>query len=207
MPGYIRKNMKEVVKKTLISAIGILIMDFGVGILIRTELGVDPYNVFCTGVSYKLHISEGFSVMLVNAVVLTIVLFLDKTTIGIATVLETLICQYPIDLACSIFHTSDSLSMKIVLCLISIIVVAIGVCIMMINEYGLCVYDAFSYSISKNYHFNYSLVRYSCDTFYLLLGVLLGGRVGIGTILCYICFGVLIPWMKERMLKLLKMNN
>ena len=198
--------MKVILKKSLISAIGILIMDFGVGILIKANVGVDPYNVFCTGLSCKLHITEGFSVMLVNAIVLLFVLLIDKSTIGVATVLETLICQYPIDLACSLFVTPDRLWLKVALCLLSILVVAVGVCIMMINEFGLCVYDAFSCSVSGKYKLDYTKVRYSLDTAYLILGVLFGGQIGIGTILCYASFGALIPFMKKQFISLLKNN-
>ena len=138
---------KEILK-ILVAILGILIMDFGVGVLIKADIGVDALNVFFTGIASVLKVSVGTATLLFNVVMLAAVLFIDKKQIGIASLLETLLCKFPLDFACRIIDTPASLTGRIFLCLLAICTISLGVAIMMVSEEGLCVYDALSNSIA-----------------------------------------------------------
>ena len=187
---------RKKVLRILISILGILVMDFGVGVLIKANIGVDALNVFLTGAASKLQVSVGTTTLLFNIVILVAVLFIDRKQIGAASLLETLLCKFPLDFACQIIKTPKSVAGCVLLCLLAICTISLGVAMMMVSKEGLCVYDALSSSISNRYNLNYIVIRYICDGVYFLFGYLLKGQIGIGTIMCLIMFGTVINSFK-----------
>ena len=87
----------HLVKRTLISLIGLIFCGIGVALFLYTGLGVDPASVFELGIANVFHISYGTSSALINVVILVIVFIIDKSYINISSVIAIFGIGYTAD--------------------------------------------------------------------------------------------------------------
>lgn len=164
-------------------------MGFGVAIASQALLGTDPSVSFSQAASMKFGIDFGRMITITNIVLLIIVFFINKKNIGLSTLFVVLLNQYPIDFFTAIIPYGSSLIINILYCIIGAIFVAIGCNIMICSKLGMGIYDALIFGIAGKVKKDFVLVRYIIDGIFLLLTFILGGYIGIGTIIPYIITG------------------
>ena len=77
----------NLVRRTFVSLIGLMLCGVGVALFLWSGLGVDPASVFELGVGKVFHISYGTSAAVINVVILIVVFFIDKSYINISSIL------------------------------------------------------------------------------------------------------------------------
>ena len=128
--------------------------------------------------------------MLVLAV---LIFFLDKRRLGIGTIMNALLVGIFVD----VFMLLDPyallpLSFAPVVLLAGILVTGIGLGVYISAGLGEGASDAMMVYIHKKFNFRVSRVRMAMDFVYLILGGLLGGKLGIGTVLSMLFTGFII---------------
>ena len=78
-------------KKLLFVVLGSAIMGIGIAVTIAADLGSDPMTLFWIGIADQLHISVGEANLLVCAILLTIVFFLDRHQIHVGSILNPIV--------------------------------------------------------------------------------------------------------------------
>ena len=194
------------IKQLLIALLGNCILGFGIGMISQARLGTDPVVSFSQAASMRLGFTLGQMITITNCVLLSVVFFVKRNNIGIATLIVVLLNQYPVDFIISIISYNDSLIINVLWILLGILFIAIGCSTVMASKLGMGIYDAFVFGITDRFNFNFLVVRYSCDSFFLLLTILLKGYVGIGTILSYLLLGTVIKFVKPRVNKIFKIS-
>ena len=90
--------MKEhLVKRTIVSLIGLIFCGIGVALFLYSGWGVDPASVFELGVANVVHISYGTASALINVIILAIVFVIDKSYINISSVIAIFGIGYTAD--------------------------------------------------------------------------------------------------------------
>lgn len=140
----------------------------------------------------------------------SITVFLDgmnKTNIGISTIIHTLTIGIFIMFVSS-FITPLELSKQtfLVRCsgiLFAQLCFAFGFASMQKLSSGMATADAFIYGMVEKTHLNYIKIHFIFDVVYFIIGFLLGGIIGIGSIAYVLSSG----WLTFQIKKLLEMRD
>lgn len=177
---------KKVFLKILIASIGLALSGIGVGIFLYSGLGVDPASVFQTGLSHTLNITYGNASALSNLIILVIVFIADKSYINISSFLAIFLIGYTADftqgILSNIILSQPIFSIKILMLLLGCFIMSIGIAAYIRANIGVGAIDMVSEVISDKCHFDYKKVRVLSDIMFVVVGYLLGGKLGIGTI-------------------------
>ena len=199
-------KLETKIKQVLVALLGNTILGFGVGMTTIARLGADPVVSFSQAACIKLGITMGQMTTITNVVLLIIVFIVKKKNIGLATLFVVLLNQYPIDFIVNLIPYVDSLWINILWVLAGILCVSIGCTIIMASDLGLGIYDAFVYGIADRFNKSFLFVRYTADSIFFVLTIILGGYIGIGTILCYVLLGKTINTIRPTMIKIFKIK-
>lgn len=193
----------QLVKRTAAFFVGIFIIQIGVAMFLKLNLGSDPFTVFTQGVSKLLHITPGMANRIITFVLLLLVLLLDHTQVKIGTIVAVLCTGTFLDsalvLLSPLFVLSMSLPVKIVLFILGSITVGVGFTILKSADYGVAPNDSAYFVLVDRLHMKYSIIRMGVDSIYMIAGILFGGVVGIGTILSILLIGPIIQICMEKM--------
>ena len=193
-------NAKELLLRVIILMAGLTIAHLGVTLFILADLGSDPFNVLVQGIFRTISgilnwsfITHGRVHIIICFIIILALLVVDKSYVKIGTVLcmifgGPIIDMFTVVLA-PIFEISDSLIFKIVLLALGCVILAYGMTIVIKSDAGTGPNDLVSVVISDKLNKKFSIVRIIVDVSFVAVGVVLGGSLGIGTIICAFCVG------------------
>lgn len=191
----------KLVKKILICLLGCTMLGGGMGMLIRVRIGSDSLSCFYEGLSLKTGLTAGTISLFMNLIYLVVVYFLDKKKIGVSTFVFMIFGKYPIDFFYEHFFTPNSLIVAILLDIVICVVIGVGCAVIIAADLGVTAYDSLTLSTSETLKKNYVVVRYIYDGAFLILGLLLGGTIGIGTIIALVLIGPVFNYAKKILVK------
>ena len=186
----------------LLMVIGVSIMAFGCGMLVKTGYGADTSNALLTGVANLIGLSVGNTNAIATFVFIIISFFLSRKRIGPGTIIVPLIISFPIDLAIRVCIKAPNLLSGIILDLIALYIVSFGAAITIEFELGASPFDCLSLGIADRFHLDFVTAKYLLDGFCVIVGFLLKGEVGIGTILCLLVMGPFISFNQKLLRKI-----
>lgn len=195
-------------KRVTLSIIGLILCGIGVSLSLTSDLGVDPNSVFVTGVANQLNTSYGVSSLIINGSILLAVYFIDKTYVNISSILGIFIIGFSVDSALVIYNvlgfvSVNNIVLQIILLLLGLIIMSIGIVTYINQDLGIAAFDSISEIISRKYKLDYKYVRISIDNMLMIIGWLLGGVIGLGSIVIAILTGPSIKFIRNKM----KYNN
>ncbi len=196
--GSVTKNLQETICRLVILFCGLTIAHLGVTLFLLANLGADPFNVFVQGLHFLtgmigLNITHGTVHMCISFLIILILLFVDRSYIKAGTII-CMVCGGPIiDLFMWVLKDfaigSAGLSIKIPVLILGCIILAFGMTIVIRSEGGTGPNDLVAVVISEKGGFRFGLTRVITDGLFVLIGFLLGGKLGIGTIICAFLVG------------------
>ena len=197
----LKNSMKKkiLIKKFIVATLGILVLGFGIGMLVKVDIGADSLSATYQGVSKLTNLSVGTITSLANVIMVIVSLILNKKNVGIATILFIFLSKWPVDLGEKLMLTSTNIFISILLCLLSIFVIAIGSVLFIISGLGANAYDTVIIGIGDCLHKNdsYVYIRWIMDGLLLIVAYFTGGTIGIGTILSFGVIGVFVKIIKK----------
>ena len=194
------KNYKINLLKIIILMVGLTIAHLGVTLFLLTNLGSDPYNVLVQGVYRTLSNLTGWEFLTHGRVhialcflIILILLATDKTYIKIGTVLCMIFGGPIIDMFTLILKPvvteSSPLAYKLIILALGCVILAYGMTIVIKSDAGTGPNDLVAVVISDKTKQSFGIVRVITDISFVLAGFLLGGSVGLGTVICAACVG------------------
>lgn len=199
-------NIKNIVIKIIVASIGLIICGLGVGIFLFSKLGVDPASVFQTGLSNVLNISYGTASALSNIIILIIVFIIDKSYINISSFLAIFLIGYTADFMSNLLKTfiisEPSLVVRIFMILIGCIIIAIGIATYIRANLGVGAIDMVSEVISDKLKIQYRVVRVTTDVLFVVVGYILGGVAGVGTLFAAFLVGPIVQFVRPYVYKI-----
>ena len=190
----------HLVKRTLISLIGLIFCGIGVALFLYTGLGVDPASVFELGIANVFHISYGTSSALINVVILVIVFIIDKSYINISSMIAIFGIGYTADfvkLLLNLLRLGElNIIIKMAMILAGLLIMAVGIATYIRADLGVGAIDLISEIISRKGKLQYRLVRIAGDIRFVVIGFLLGGTVGIGTVVAAFMTGPSVQFVR-----------
>lgn len=184
--------MKNIIKKCLIVIIGSIIMGIGAALAVKGGQGADPLSVFWDGLSRTFNITLGSANLLVSLVMLIAAIILDYKQLNIGTILNPLFLSGTADLIMNKISTPETFIFQLIQSLIGVTLMGIGVGLYASADIGKGVYDAIVFSLVDKTKFKLQYIRNVFDAIFLLAGFLLGGSVGLVTLIAVLLIGNVI---------------
>lgn len=178
---------------------GLYIAAFGKVFLIESGFGVDPWTMFHMGISNYIPFTVGQITQGVGAIMLLIGWAL-KIKPSIGTILNMYFFGYFLDLnialnaSLNIVKPSESLAVSILYLLIGIIANGVGFGIYLNGKLGAGPRDSFMLGMSKLTGKIPGTIRTCMESMAVLIGWLLGGPLGFGTLAYALSVGVVMQW-------------
>lgn len=173
--------------------LGILLYAFGIVLSIKANLGIAPWDVFHQGISLLTGITIGQASIGIGLLILIINYGL-KEKIGVGTIVNILGIGIIIDFLfyLDIIPTMDSLLGGIAVIIISMFVIALGSYFYIGSGYGIGPRDGLMVGLVKKTNKKVGFIRGVIELSVLAMGVILGGKIGIGTLLIGIGIGPIV---------------
>ena len=184
-------NIKPNPKTLFFLFFGLTLFGLGEALLIVSNLGVTPWTVFAEGVAKNFDLSIGLATFLVSISILILWIPL-KQKIGIGTVSNAIIIAVTIDLFVYLLPYSSNIVLSIFEMIFGILLVGVGSGIYLITNLGPGTRDGLMKGISENFKKPIYIIRLSIEITVVILGWLLGGTVGLGTLMFAILIGPII---------------
>ena len=190
------KKLSETIKKLLIFLLGMSIIQFGVALFLRMNIGSDPFTVFTQGLANTLNnlgmnVTTGTANRIILVVLFSIILLLNKNHIKIGTIICVIGVGPIIDLGVLPVE-SYSYLLKMFLIALGCFIIAIGFSILSATKVGVAPNDIIPFIIKERINCEYRWIRICMDAFLLIGGFMLGGTVGVGTIIAMATTGPFI---------------
>ena len=168
--------------------LGLILFGLGESILVISQNGVTPWTVLAEGVAKKVNIGIGLSTFLISCIVLVFWLPL-KLKPGLGTIMNIFIIALTMGGTIPFLYFLNDFFNPIFLSFFGTFLVGFGSGIYLIANLGPGTRDGLMTGISKNYNKPISLIRFSIEFLVVFLGWILGGTLGIGTIIFAIFIG------------------
>lgn len=173
---------------------GLLIFALGVHLTIRANLGLAPWDCLGMGISYHTPLNYGLSMTAMGVIILIIDLLM-KEKIGFGTVIDALLTGNFVQLFNDIdpFPKTKSVWAGILIILAGLALMAIGQYFYMKSAQCCGPRDALLVGLGKRLHkLPIGAVQIILWGAVLLIGWLLGGKVGIGTVVSTFGSGIVM---------------
>jgi uncharacterized membrane protein YczE len=167
---------------------GLFIFGLGDSLLIQSEVGNAPWSVLAQGISNRLDITMGWATFGISSVVLLAWVPLREKP-GFGTLSNIVIIAAAIQVGVSVFPSPDSYVLGVAYCLLGIGMVGVGSALYITCGLGPGPRDGLMTALHHRSGIRIGRVRLAIEGSVLIMGWLLGGTVGVGTLLFALLIG------------------
>ena len=190
-------------KALIILLIGLTVAHLGVTLFLLSELGTDTFTVFIQGLSRIFGVSVGTVHVIVLCILMVIMLVTTKGYVKPGTVVCAF-CGGPIiDLFTWMLdgwiNVDAGMPVRVISMLAGCVILSAGMSIVINSNAGTGPNDLVAVILSDRIEkVQFRWVRVGCDLFFVVLGFLLGGTVGAGTLVAVFLTGPLVQFWLPR---------
>lgn len=183
----------EELKRYLKLYIGLFMCALGCIMILKADLGLSPWDVLHQGISKTTGITIGQASIGLGITIVLLDIFLGQP-IGIGTVLNFLSIGLFMDLILYLdfIPVKESYLYRAVLLMIGILFYAYGTFFYMVQGMGCGPRDGFMQIITKKTKYSVGIIKNIIELSALGSGWLLGGKVGVGTVITAISMGIFL---------------
>lgn len=195
----------ELVKKIIIIVIGSIIAAYGITLALYAGFGGATLAVLWQGISKTFHISIGMASLTVAIGMIVFVFIYDRSQIHIGTILYQVVYSFCVDLFANAHVYSKQIWVNVFIMLFGVILFSIGTGFYAAASLGRGSYEALTFSLAEKNGWQVKVVRIILDILMVIVGVLLGGKFGICTIVTIIISGPVIQYTAVKTKRIFRM--
>ncbi|MBQ8188754.1 MAG: hypothetical protein IJZ44_09535 [Lachnospiraceae bacterium] len=200
-------------RRIFMSLFGVIICAISVGIFKIAALGVDPFQSLMSGLDKLIPISFGTLYVIVNLILLTFSIIVDRHNIGIATFINLFLLGYITEFTYAFFQTvfvNPSMIVRALCLIVGIVIICFGSAFYMTADLGVSTYDAVAIVLANKWKVaKFKYCRIGTDLICVIAGCVIfligGGTIGeiptiagVGTIITAFFMGPLIELFNEK---------
>ncbi len=171
--------------------VGLALNGVGIGALIQSGMGLGAWDILHQGITRHTGISFGVVVILVTIAAL-IPWWPLRERPGIGTVLNVFIAGIVIDALLAVTGPAHMLWLRITLMVAGVVIFALGQGMYLAPRLGAGAREGLMTGISRRFGISIRLSRFLLEGGVLLLGLLLGGSIGVGTVFFTLTIGPMV---------------
>ena len=175
-------NYKPKFNTLIFVILGVFLFGLGDAIVINSGTGVSPWTVLGQGISSITGFSVGISTFVISIAILILWIPLKQQP-GIGTILNTIIIAATIDLTQPYLPHPSSYPIQVFQAIVGILVTGLGSGCYLIANLGAGPRDGLMVGLQKKTNLPIVIVRTILELSAVTSGWILGGTVGLGTVL------------------------
>lgn len=178
----------------------------GEGLVLLSDLGSAPWTVLSQGVSLKMGFSVGWASFIISCIVMLLWLPL-KLRLGLGTLLNVVVIALFLGLTTEFIPKPTALLARSSYIIVGILLIGIGSAFYLTCHQGAGPRDGLMVGLCQRFHLRVGVVRTFIEIAVCSLGSLLGGTLGIGTILFAISIGWVVQFILTRLFATPSLHN
>ncbi|MGO4886722.1 YczE/YyaS/YitT family protein [Anaerobacillus sp. MEB173] len=183
-------------KRITIYIVGLLISALGICLIIKSEAGTGPWDTVAVGLNLHFGLTIGGWSIIAQAIVVMLTSIIEQKAPQIGSIVAIIIRSMFLDLWIYVVFINIDFTTSIItqwlIFSIGLIVVGVGIGLYLIAEFPKTPIDGLMVALNTRFGWSFSNARIIIESFAVLLGFLLGGPVGIGTVITAILLGRII---------------
>lgn len=177
-------------------AAGTLLSAFAFDLILHADFGLGPWHVLTQGISLHLGIAIGSASIVLQCLLLAASIGLRERP-GVGTVVCAMAMGVFIDLFEPLVPHPDGLAVRVAFLVGGTVVLALGGALFISAALGAAPLDAVMTGVYRRVPRSLAQVRLALEVFGLAVGVVLGGRWGVGSILIGLGIGpTMTLWLR-----------
>ncbi len=199
-------NYKALSINVVICLISTFLSQFGVACYYGCGLGTDPISVFIDGLHGRFGLTYG-QISTICYVILGLLLFLfERKHLGISTIINIVIGGQLLDWCVALVGNTfpiDEIGFvtKLIILLVALITTGVGYGMSIACNLGVGTFQFVPLFICDYLHIELKYAQIISDAAFFIIGWLLGGVVGVGTIVSVFLTGFILDWTVKYTLK------
>lgn len=185
------------VERTVRLLVGLLVFGVSLALLIKAGLGLDPWDVFAQGWSRRTGASIG-TVTIVTSLLLLLAWIPLRQRLGVGTLANALLVGLVIDTALTVLPDPAGLGWQVAYLVVAVLGSGVGSGLYIGAGWGPGARDGIMTGLAAR-GVPLFLARAAIELSALLVGWLLGGSVGIGTIVFALAIGPVVGLLLPRL--------
>lgn len=170
--------------------LGMAGLGLGIALTVRAELGLGPWDVLHQGIAERTGVGIGVAGILAGVVVLLVAVPLGAK-VGVATLVNVVFVGLVIDGALAVLPEVHLIPLRVVLLAVGVASGGLGTALYLVPRLGAGPRDGLMTALAARGP-SVRLVRTGIELTALALGVILGGTVGIGTVVWALAVGPVV---------------
>jgi len=171
--------------------LGLFLYGWSMAMMIRSTLGLDPWDVFHDGIVRRTGLSFGSVVILVSVAVLVLWIPLRQWP-GLGTLCNAIVVGLATDVGLLLMPAPDALEVRLPLLVTGVVANGLAGALYIGSQFGPGPRDGLMTGLVRRTGRSIRLVRTGLEVSVLVIGWLLGGLIGIGTVLYALAIGPLV---------------
>jgi len=202
-PAVTPRPLRErTVERLLRCVTGLAFFGIGIAFFVKSTLGVPPWDVFHSGVSK--HTGLGLGTVLIIVAFFVLLLWIPlRLRPGIGTILNAVEIGLVENVAQDLLPDTSNIAVRIAFMAAGMLCIAAGSGFYIGAELGSGPRDGLMLGLNKRFGISVRLARTVVEVSVMIIGILLGGKIGIGTFVFAFGIGPLV----QIMLKVFRMSN
>ena len=177
--------------------VGLTLYGVSLAMMVEAHLGLDPWDVLHDGVAQRLPLSFGTVVIITGALVLLLWWPLREMP-GFGTIANAVVVGIATDVALGMIEQPASFGGRTSLLVGGVVLNAVAGALYIGAQLGPGPRDGLMTGLHRRTGVSIRLVRTGLEVFVVAIGWLLGGVVGLGTVLYAVAIGPLVQLMLPR---------
>ncbi|WP_037175142.1 membrane protein YczE [Rhodococcus sp. UNC363MFTsu5.1] len=178
--------------------VGLWLYGFSMALMVVAGLGLDPWDVFHQGVAQRTSLSFGTVIALTGAAVLLLWIPIRQRP-GFGTVANVVVIAVSVDTSLALLPELDAMGARILVMLFAVVLNALATALYIGAGLGPGPRDGLMTGLAARTGLSVRLVRTGIEVAVLATGWMLGGTVGVGTVVYALGIGPLIQLMMRLM--------
>ena len=174
--------------------VGSIVMGGGIAIAMKGGFGVDPMALFWEGIHIQTGMSYGTANLLVSGVIILMLFFIDRSQLGIGTIVNSVLVSLSMDLISLLPLESELFLIRLFLLLIGLVLLAGGIVYYGSANFGRGAFDGLIFGIVNKTKYSIRMIRSSFDLILVILGMLLGVKLSLGPIVSVLTIGYMMQF-------------
>jgi uncharacterized membrane protein YczE len=167
--------------------VGLFVYGLGISLMVKANIGIPPWDVLAQGIAQQTKLSFGIAQVVVSVLVLLTWIPL-RVKPGIGSILNAVLIGLSTDVWMPLLPTFTNFGIQLLIFVLGMCVVAFCTGLYISSNFGMGPRDGLVMGTRKKFGKPVWLIRTVYESFVLLVGWLLGGQVGLGTVM--FAFGI-----------------
>ncbi len=188
---------RRLARRLLQLLLGLWLYGATMAMLVESGLGLDPWDVFHEGLAHHVPLTFGQVVIAVGAVLLLLWIPLRQRP-GIGTVLNVVLVGVAADVTLALLPTPDALAVQVALLVLGVVGNGLAGALYIGADLGTGPRDGIWTGLVRRTGRSVRLVRTTLEVTVLAVGFVLGGTVGVGTVVYALAIGSVVQLFLPR---------